>query len=154
MPRKLAKTMRIFVEIDNIENRRVTFWPKRIGPVFPMLWSGHEFSHDHTHSCWVSHTFWPPASTTHPTLWILFALFLGIPRHCYSTFGTTFHNFGSLQLVFNMGTVKPAVFPKWVPWVWVQSRFLAHHNTPHTHTMVLWVFTGLCIYVWDLFFLF
>ena len=42
-------------------------------------------------------TFWPPASTTYPTLWILFALFLGIPRHCYSTFGMTFHNLGGLQ---------------------------------------------------------
>ena len=42
-------------------------------------------------------TFWSPASTTHPTLWIFFALFLGIPRHCYSTFGTTSHNLGSLQ---------------------------------------------------------
>ena len=52
---------------------------------------------DHTHSCWVSHTFCPPASTTCPTLWILFALLLGIPRQCYSTFGMTFQNLGGLQ---------------------------------------------------------
>ena len=45
MPRKLAKTMKIFVEIEHIENRGVTFWPERTGPVFPTLWSGHEFSH-------------------------------------------------------------------------------------------------------------
>ena len=42
MPRKLAKTMRIFVEIEHIENRGVTFWPERIGPVFSTLGSGHE----------------------------------------------------------------------------------------------------------------
>ena len=45
MPRKLAKTVRIFVEIDHIENRGVTFWPERIGLVFSTLWNGHEFSH-------------------------------------------------------------------------------------------------------------
>ena len=44
MPRKLAKTLRIFVEIDHIDNKGVTFWLERIRPVFPMLWSGHEFS--------------------------------------------------------------------------------------------------------------
>ena len=42
MPRKLAKTVRIFVEIEHMG---VTFRPEKIGPVFPMLWSGHEFSH-------------------------------------------------------------------------------------------------------------
>ena len=46
MPRKkLAKTVEIFVEIDHVKNQEVTFWPEIIGPVFPMLWSGHEFSH-------------------------------------------------------------------------------------------------------------
>ena len=45
MLRKLAKTVRIFVEIEHIENRGVTFWPEKIGPVFLMLWSSHEFSH-------------------------------------------------------------------------------------------------------------
>ena len=45
MPRKLAKTVRIFVEIEHIENWGVTFLPKKFGPVFPMLWSSHEFSH-------------------------------------------------------------------------------------------------------------
>jgi hypothetical protein len=45
MPRKLAKTVRLFVEIEHIENPGVTFRPERIGPVFSTLWSGHEFSH-------------------------------------------------------------------------------------------------------------
>ena len=45
MPRKLAKTVRIFVEIEHIENRGFTFRPERIGQVFPTLWSGHQFSH-------------------------------------------------------------------------------------------------------------
>ena len=40
----VAKAVRIFVEIEHIENRGVTFWLERIGPVFPTLWSGHEFS--------------------------------------------------------------------------------------------------------------
>ena len=38
---KIAKTVKIFVEIEHIKNRRVTFWPERIGPVVPMLWSGY-----------------------------------------------------------------------------------------------------------------
>ena len=42
--KKLAKTVRIFVETEHIENREVIFWLERIGPVFPMLWSSHEFS--------------------------------------------------------------------------------------------------------------
>jgi hypothetical protein len=46
MPRKLAKTMRIFVKIDNIKNQRVTFWPERIRLVFLTLWSSHKFSRD------------------------------------------------------------------------------------------------------------
>ena len=33
--------MRIFVDVEHIKNRGVTFWPERTGPVFPMLWSGH-----------------------------------------------------------------------------------------------------------------
>ena len=37
MPRKLAETVRIFVEIEHIENRGVTFGLERIGPVFPTL---------------------------------------------------------------------------------------------------------------------
>jgi hypothetical protein len=36
-PRKLAKTVRIFPEIENVRDRGVTFWPKRIGCIFPML---------------------------------------------------------------------------------------------------------------------
>jgi hypothetical protein len=35
--------MRIFMKIEHIENQGVTFWFERIGPLFPMLWSGHEF---------------------------------------------------------------------------------------------------------------
>jgi hypothetical protein len=43
-PGKLAKIVRIFVEIEHIKNRRVTFWSEGIGLVFLTLWSGHEFS--------------------------------------------------------------------------------------------------------------
>ena len=35
--------MRVFVEIGHIKNRGVIFWPERIRPVFPTLWSGHDF---------------------------------------------------------------------------------------------------------------
>ena len=49
---------------------------------------------------------------------------------------------GLLQLGFSMGTGKPKVFPKWVVWVRVWYRILAHRGTPHTHTAVSWVFTG------------
>jgi hypothetical protein len=45
MPRKLAKTVGIFVEIKHIKNWGITFYPKRIGGLFPMLWSSHEFGH-------------------------------------------------------------------------------------------------------------
>ena len=44
-PMKLAKNMRIFVEIEHIESYKVTIWPKRIGAVFPTPWSGHEVGH-------------------------------------------------------------------------------------------------------------
>ena len=45
MPRKLAKTVRIFVEICRTHWKPgVTFWPERIRLLFPTLWSGHEFS--------------------------------------------------------------------------------------------------------------
>ena len=44
-PGKLAKTVRIFNNIEHIKNRWVIFWPERIGRVFPTLWSGHEVSH-------------------------------------------------------------------------------------------------------------
>jgi len=40
---KIAKTVRIFMEIEHIKNQGVTFWARRIGPLFPTLWSGHEF---------------------------------------------------------------------------------------------------------------
>jgi hypothetical protein len=42
--RKLAKIMRIFVDTGHIKNRGVIYWPKKIGLVIPMLWSGHIFS--------------------------------------------------------------------------------------------------------------
>ena len=47
-----------------------------------------------------------------------------------------------MQLRLNTGMGKPAVFPKWVVWVWVQYWILAHHSTPCTHTMVSHVFTS------------
>jgi hypothetical protein len=44
--RKLAKIMRIFVDIGHIKSRGVIYWPERIGPVIPTLWSGHIFGHE------------------------------------------------------------------------------------------------------------
>jgi hypothetical protein len=44
--RKLAKIMRIFVDIGRIKNRGAIYWAERIGPVIPTLWSGHNFSHE------------------------------------------------------------------------------------------------------------
>jgi hypothetical protein len=41
--RKLARIMRIFVEIGHIKSWVVIFWPKAIGPVFPTVLSGHDF---------------------------------------------------------------------------------------------------------------
>ena len=46
-------------------------------------------------------------------------------------------------LAFNTGTVKHTVLPKWVPWVWVRSRFLAYRDTPRTRATVCQVLTGL-----------
>ena len=43
----------------------------------------------------------------------------------------------------NMGTGKPAVFPKWVRQVQVQCWILTHCCILHTHTTVLRVLTGL-----------
>jgi hypothetical protein len=43
--RKLAKIVRIFVDIGCIKNRRIIYWPERIGLVIPTLWSGHNFGH-------------------------------------------------------------------------------------------------------------
>jgi len=45
MSRKFAKIVRIFVEIEHIESRVVTFWPERIRLVFPTLWSSHDIGH-------------------------------------------------------------------------------------------------------------
>jgi uncharacterized membrane protein len=41
--RKLAKITRIFVDMGHIKNQVVIYWPKRIRPVIPMLWSSHNF---------------------------------------------------------------------------------------------------------------
>ena len=43
-PGKLAKIVRIFKNIEHIKNHGVIFWPERIWPVFPMLWSGHAWN--------------------------------------------------------------------------------------------------------------
>ena len=43
--RKLAKIVGIFVKVGHIETQNVIYWPKRIGPAFPMLWSSHDFDH-------------------------------------------------------------------------------------------------------------
>jgi hypothetical protein len=44
--RKLARIVRIFVDIGHIKNRGVIYWPERIGPAIPTLWSGHVFGHE------------------------------------------------------------------------------------------------------------
>ena len=56
MPRKLAKTVRIIVEIEHIRNRGVTFWPNRIEQLFPTLWSSHEFGHKIGQISWLLHS--------------------------------------------------------------------------------------------------
>jgi hypothetical protein len=43
--RKLAKIMGIFVKIGHTTAQIVTYWPERIRPAFPTLWSGHDFGH-------------------------------------------------------------------------------------------------------------
>jgi hypothetical protein len=40
--RKLAKIVRIFVDMGHIKNRGVIYWPERIGLVIPTLWSSHD----------------------------------------------------------------------------------------------------------------
>ena len=35
--------MGIFVKIGHTTAQIVTYWPERIGPAFPTLWSGHDF---------------------------------------------------------------------------------------------------------------
>jgi hypothetical protein len=42
--RKLARIVRIFVDMGHIKTRGVIYWPERIGPVIPTLWSSHDFS--------------------------------------------------------------------------------------------------------------
>ena len=64
MARKLAKTVKIFVGIEHMKNRRVTFWPKRIGRLFPTLWSGHEFGHEFGQISWPLHS----VGNIHPIL--------------------------------------------------------------------------------------
>ena len=48
---KLAKIVRIFVDIGHIKSQRVMYWPERIRPVIPTLWSGHDFSQIHDQNC-------------------------------------------------------------------------------------------------------
>jgi hypothetical protein len=43
--RKLARIVGIFVKIGHIETQKVIYWPERIGPAFPTLWSSHDFDH-------------------------------------------------------------------------------------------------------------
>ena len=43
---KLAKIVRIFVDMGHIKNQGVIYWPERIGPLIPTLWSGHNFGHE------------------------------------------------------------------------------------------------------------
>jgi len=64
MARKLAKAVRIFVEIEHMKNLWVTFWPKRIGRLFPTLWSGHEFGHEFGQISWLLHS----VENMHPIL--------------------------------------------------------------------------------------
>ena len=33
------------MEIEHIKNQGITFWPDRIGPLFPTLWTSHKFGH-------------------------------------------------------------------------------------------------------------
>jgi len=46
--------VRIFVEIEHIKNQGITFWPERIWPLFPTLWSSHEIwpNSQPLHSMW------------------------------------------------------------------------------------------------------
>ena len=53
---KLAEIMRIFVDIGDVKNWGVIYWPKRIGPVIPKLWSGHTFSHEFWPKSWPLHS--------------------------------------------------------------------------------------------------
>ena len=53
---KIAKTVRIFMEIEHIKNWGVTFWPERIGQLFPTLWSGHEFGCKFWPNLWPLHS--------------------------------------------------------------------------------------------------
>ena len=53
---KLAKIVRIFVDIGHIKNQRVIYRPERIGRVIPTLWSGHDFSHEFWPKLWPLHS--------------------------------------------------------------------------------------------------
>ena len=46
-------------------------------------------------------------------------------------------------IVFHMGMGKPVVPTLWVAWVWVRYCIWYTRATPHTHTMVSWVLTGI-----------
>ena len=43
--KEISQNRENIVEIKHIKNQGVTFYPKRIGWLFPTLWSGHEVGH-------------------------------------------------------------------------------------------------------------
>ena len=43
LSRKFVRIVRIFVKIEHIKGRWVTFWLERNGSIIPTLWSGHNF---------------------------------------------------------------------------------------------------------------
>ena len=53
---KLAKIVRIFVDIGHIKNQGVIYWPERIGLVIPTLWSGHNFGQNLWPKLWPLHS--------------------------------------------------------------------------------------------------
>jgi len=63
-PRKLAKTMIIFVEIEHVKNQGVTFLLGKIRQLFPTLWSGHEIWPNLWPNSWPLHSM----GNSHPIL--------------------------------------------------------------------------------------
>ena len=54
--RKLAKIMRIFVDIGCIKNRGIIYSPERFWLVIPTLWSGHDFGQKSWLKSWPLHS--------------------------------------------------------------------------------------------------
>ena len=72
--RKLAKIVRIFVDIGHIKNQGVKYWPERFRLVIPMLWSGHNFSQNSWLKSWPLHSVGITGlilSGQYMTLWLL-----------------------------------------------------------------------------------